>query len=62
MGPVHSGEVSISTAADNVVGRFGAKDAELYLASPATVAASAIAGRITDPRDFQAFPPKGVAA
>ena len=62
MGPVHSGEVSISTAADNVVGRFGAKDAELYLASPATVAASAVAGRITDPRDFQAFPPKGVAA
>jgi 3-isopropylmalate/(R)-2-methylmalate dehydratase large subunit len=62
MGPVHSGEVSISTAADNVVGRFGAKDAELYLASPATVAASAVTGRITDPRDFQAFPPKGVAA
>ncbi|MBM3547048.1 MAG: 3-isopropylmalate dehydratase [Alphaproteobacteria bacterium] len=62
MGPVHSGEVSISTAADNVAGRFGAKDAELLLASPATVAASAVAGVITDPRDFQAFPPKGEAA
>lgn len=55
MGPVHSGEVSISTAADNVVGRFGAKDAELFLASPATVAASAMAGRIADAREFQAF-------
>lgn len=55
MGPVHSGEASISTAADNVVGRFGAKDAELFLASPATVAASAMAGRIADAREFQAF-------
>ncbi|MBL8690771.1 MAG: hypothetical protein JNL04_16830 [Rhodospirillaceae bacterium] len=55
MGPVHSGEVSISTAADNVVGRFGAKDAELFLASPATVAASAVTGVVTDPRDFQVF-------
>jgi len=57
MGPVHSGEVSISTAADNVVGRFGAKDAELFLASPATVAASAVTGVVTDPRDFQVFRP-----
>lgn len=53
MGPVHSGEVSISTAASNEHGRFGAKDAELYLASPATVAASAVVGKIADPRDFQ---------
>ncbi|HWI15927.1 MAG TPA: aconitase family protein [Burkholderiales bacterium] len=50
VGPVHAGEVSISTAANNNFGRFGAKDAQLYLGSPATVAASAIAGRITDPR------------
>jgi 3-isopropylmalate/(R)-2-methylmalate dehydratase large subunit len=50
IGPVHSGEASISTAANNNFGRFGAKDAALYLGSPATVAASAIAGRITDPR------------
>jgi 3-isopropylmalate/(R)-2-methylmalate dehydratase large subunit len=50
IGPVHSGEVSISTAANNNFGRFGAKDARLYLGSPATVAASAIAGEITDPR------------
>ena len=50
VGPVHSGEVSISTAANNNAGRFGARDARLYLGSPATVAASAIAGKITDPR------------
>lgn len=52
IGPVHSDEVSISTAANNNSGRFGAKDAQLYLGSPATVTASAIAGRITDPRKF----------
>ncbi|MBC7779677.1 MAG: 3-isopropylmalate dehydratase, partial [Proteobacteria bacterium] len=51
-GPVTSGETSISTAANNGAGRFGAKDAQLYLGSPATVAASAVAGRITDPREF----------
>jgi len=50
IGPVHTGEVSISTAANNNFGRFGAQDAELYLGSPATVAASAVAGKITDPR------------
>jgi 3-isopropylmalate/(R)-2-methylmalate dehydratase large subunit len=53
IGPVHSGEASISTAANNNFGRFGAKDAQLYLGSPATVAASAIAGRITDPRTIK---------
>jgi 3-isopropylmalate/(R)-2-methylmalate dehydratase large subunit len=51
MGLVHSGEVSISTAAANAAGRMGAKDAKLYLGSPATVAASAVAGIITDPRE-----------
>lgn len=50
MGPLHSGEVSISTAATNGAGRMGAKDAECYLASPATVAASAISGAIADAR------------
>ncbi len=52
VGPLHSGEVSISTATNNNHGRFGAKDAELYLGSPATVAASAIAGCIADPRSL----------
>jgi 3-isopropylmalate/(R)-2-methylmalate dehydratase large subunit len=50
MGPVGEGEVSISTAAANHKGRLGAGDA--YLASPLTVAASALSGRITDPREF----------
>jgi len=54
VGPLHSGEVSISTATNNNAGRFGAKDAQLYLGSPATVAASAVAGRITDPRSAAA--------
>ena len=53
VGPVHAGEVSISTAANNNAGRFGAKDASLYLGSPATVAASAVTGRITDPRSLR---------
>jgi len=52
IGPLHAGEVSISTATNNPPGRFGARDARLYLGSPATVAASAVAGRITDPREF----------
>ena len=52
VGPLHSGEVSISTATNNNHGRFGAKDAQLYLGSPETVAASAVAGRITDPRNL----------
>jgi 3-isopropylmalate/(R)-2-methylmalate dehydratase large subunit len=51
-GLVHSGEISISSAVANGAGRFGAKDAKLYLGSPATVAASAVSGRITDPREF----------
>jgi len=53
IGPVHSGEVSISTAANNNFGRFGAMDAKLYLGSPATVATSAVAGRIADPRSLR---------
>ena len=50
VGPLHAGEVSISTASNSNAGRFGSRDAKLYLGSPATVAASAVAGAITDPR------------
>ena len=52
MGVPAEGEVSISTANRNFRGRMGTKESEVYLASPAVVAASAVAGVIESPKNL----------
>ncbi len=52
MGVPAVGEVTISTANRNFRGRMGTKESEVYLASPAVVAASAVAGEIQHPKDI----------
>jgi 3-isopropylmalate/(R)-2-methylmalate dehydratase large subunit len=44
--------VAISSTARNFKGRMGAASSQVYLASPYTVAATAVAGRVCDPREF----------
>ncbi|MBI3665286.1 MAG: 3-isopropylmalate dehydratase large subunit [Acidobacteria bacterium] len=48
-GILAAGEACISTTNRNFIGRMGSKDSQVYLASPAVVAASAVAGRIVHP-------------
>jgi 3-isopropylmalate/(R)-2-methylmalate dehydratase large subunit len=54
-GSIPDGARVISSTARNFKGRMGSATAQVYLASPYTVAASALRGRITDPREAMAW-------
>lgn len=62
IGGVAAEEVSIGTGTRNEPGRLGAHEASLHLAGPATVAASAVAGAIADPRPLLQDAGWGMAA
>ncbi|MDI7258833.1 MAG: 3-isopropylmalate dehydratase large subunit [Thermodesulfobacteriota bacterium] len=54
-GIIGAGEVCIASQNRNFRGRMGSRDSEIYVASPATVAASALRGQIADCREFLSF-------
>ncbi|MCG3122242.1 MAG: 3-isopropylmalate dehydratase large subunit [Phycisphaerales bacterium] len=58
-GTIKAGEVGISATNRNFEGRMGDKNGQVYLGSPAVVAASAIAGYITAPTAFESAQPRG---
>ena len=61
-GALAPGDICISSTTRNFRGRMGNPNANVYLASPAVVAASAVAGAIIDPADLVGAEPAGVPA